>query len=280
MKILILGNGYIAKRCTGAWQGAVHDPSKIYTTGDMTTLLARHTPDAVLNAAGVRGKPNVDWCESHQLETITGNTALPIMIAEACQKRGVYLLHIGSGCIFYGRSPHPDGAWREDDFGNPKPVYSRAKWAADLALSTLPNTGIARIRMPLDHVSSPDNLIDKLASFKKVIDVENSVTVVDDMVNVFHQLMEKKGEGIFHVTNPGTLRHKEIIALYEKLVDPAHTNEGISDSDLVAQGLAKKGRSNNFLHSERLEALGIRMREAHEAVVDTMKRYAEERRKS
>ncbi len=280
MKILILGNGYIAKRCTGAWQGAVHDPSKIYTTGDMTTLLARHTPDAVLNAAGVRGKPNVDWCESHQLETITGNTALPIMIAEACQKRGVYLLHIGSGCIFYGRSPHPDGAWREDDFGNPKPVYSRAKWAADLALSTLPNTGIARIRMPLDHVSSPDNLIDKLASFKKVIDVENSVTVVDDMVNVFHQLMEKKGEGIFHVTNPGTLRHKEIIALYEKLVDPAHTNEWISDSDLVAQGLAKKGRSNNFLHSERLEALGIRMREAHEAVVDTMKRYAEERRKS
>lgn len=274
MTILILGNGYIANRCKDAWPDAVHDPSRIHSAQDALRLIETHKPDAVLNAAGVRGKPNVDWCETHQMETVFGNTALPILIAEACQKAGVYLLHIGSGCIFYGRSPHADGAWREDDFGNPLPVYSRSKWAADLALSTLPNTGIARIRMPIDSMPNPNNLIGKLASFKKVIDVRNSVTVIPDMICAFRSLMEKRGQGIFHVTNPGTITHREILALYAELVDPSHTNEWIPEDALVAEGLAVRGRSNNLLASGRLHELGIEMREVHEAVRDAMKEYA------
>ena len=276
MKILIIGNGYIGQRCADAWAGeAVLADKHIHTHEDVLELLDIHKPDAVLNAAGVRGKPNVDWCESHQLETIVGNTKLPILVAEACQERSVYLLHIGSGCIFYGDSPHPDKAWREWDMGNPTEVtYSRTKWAADLVLSTLPNTAIARIRMPIDWVPSPQNMIDKLTTYPKVIDVENSVTIVDDMIQVFHALMEKKVSGIFHVTNPGTLKHKEIVALYEEMVDPSHTNEWITNEDLVRQGLAVKGRSNNFLASEELKKHGIIMRHVSEAMRDTMTKYA------
>lgn len=273
MKILVIGGGYVGHRCAQAWSDAVLADKKVFTKEDVLALIDEHKPDAILNAAGVRGKPNVDWCETHQLETIIGNTQLPIAIAQACQERGVYLLHIGSGCIFYGDSPHEDKKWREDDFGNPVPVYSRAKWAADLVLSTLPNIGIARIRMPIDWIPSSNNMIDKLASFPKVIDVENSVTIVDDMVDVFHALLEKKAAGIFHVTNPGTLKHREIVALYEELIDSSHTNEWISNDDLVKQGLATKGRSNNFLASENLAKLDIHMRPVQEAIRDTMEKY-------
>ncbi len=275
MKILIIGRGYVGDRCAKAWDNAVVSEKMVSSKQDVLALLDEHKPDAVLNAAGVRGRPNVDWCETHQLETILGNTKLPITIAEACQERGVYLLHIGSGCIFYGDSPHSDKRWRENDMGNPTEVtYSRTKWAADLVLSTLPNTGIARIRMPIDFVPSEQNMIDKLATFPKVIDVENSVTIVDDMVNVFYQLLEKKAPGIFHVTNPGTIKHREIVALYEELVDPSHSNEWITNDDLVKQGLATKTRSNNFLASERLAEFGIEMREVHQAMRDTMEKYA------
>ncbi len=217
MKVLVIGNGYIGNRCKNAWgeQAAVESARNLNTKDDALKLLDKHQPDAVLNASGRKGEPNVDWCETHQMETIIGNVKLPILIAEACQERKIYLLHMGSGCIFYGRSPHPDGAWRESDFGNPEPVYSRSKWAADLVLSTLPNVGIARIRMPIDSVSHPGNLIDKLASYKKIIDVENSVTIIDDMIAVLHTLMEKRGQGIFHVTNPGVVRHRDIMELYQ-----------------------------------------------------------------
>src|SRR3989344_4769567 len=240
MKILIIGNGWLGNRCQEVWgdEAVIVGARELETKQDVLKLLDEHRPDTVLNAGGRKGSPNVDWCETHPLETIRGNVQLPLLITAACQERGAYLLHIGSGCIFYGDSPHPDKAWRENDFGNPSAVYSRSKYAADLMLSTLPNVGIGRIRMPIDHIPSPGNLIDKLASFKKVVDVENSVTVIEDMIKVFHVLMEKKASGIFHVTNPGTIRHKEVLEMYKELVDKNHTCEWISDDDLVKQGLA------------------------------------------
>lgn len=274
MKILIFGKGYVGTRCHEAWEGSVLSDVMVGSKEDALAEIQKHQPDAVLNAAGIKGKPNVDWCEDHELETIRGNTILPLQIADACAEAGVNMLHIGSGCIFYGDSPHPDKAWREDDFGNPVPVYSRTKWAADLCLSTLSHVAVGRIRMPIDHVPSPGNLINKLASYGKVIDVENSVTIVDDMVDVFYQLLEKKAQGIFHVTNPGTVKHREIIGLYEELIDPDHTNEWISNEELVQQGLATKGRSNNFLASERLKEVGITMRPVDVALRDTMEKFA------
>lgn len=275
MKILIFGKGYMGERCAQAWgEEAVLSDVMIRTVEDALNEIARVQPDAVLNAAGMKGRPNVDWCEDHQLETIRGNTTMPLLLADACQQAGVYMLHMGSGCIFYGNSPHPDNAWREDDFGNPSPVYSRSKWAADLALSTLPNVGVARIRMPIDWMPAPGNLIDKLSGFAKVIDVENSVTILDDMIDVFYQLLAKRASGIFHVTNPGTMRHRDLLALYKELVDPNHSCEWISNDELVSQGLAAKGRSNNFLASENLAKVGIMMRPIEVALRDTLEKYA------
>ncbi|MDG1949606.1 MAG: sugar nucleotide-binding protein [bacterium] len=275
MKILIFGKGYMGTRCAETWgDEAVLSTVIVNTTQDALDEIERVQPDVVFNAAGVKGKPNVDWCEDHQIEAIRGNALMPMMLADACQQKGLYLLHMGSGCIFYGDSPHEDKMWREDDFGNPLPVYSRTKWAADLTLSTLPNVAIARIRMPIDWKPSPGNLINKLANYPKVIDVENSVTIVEDMINVFHQLLEKRAAGIFHVTNPGTMKHRELIALYEELVDPEHSNEWITNDQLVEQGLATKGRSNNFLASENLEKVGIHMRPVQEALRETLEKFA------
>jgi dTDP-4-dehydrorhamnose reductase len=281
MKILIFGNGYVGNRCKEAWgDEAVLSTAHIGSAEDAKREIELHKPDAILNAAGITGRPNVDWCDApgNQIPTILGNTKLPIDIATAAQETGVYLLHMGSGCIFYGDAPHDDRAWKEDDFGNPLPTYSRSKYAADLVLSTLPNVGIARIRMPIDHVPGERNLIDKLAKYSKIIDVENSVTIIDDMISAFRQLMEKKAVGIYHVTNPGTMKHRELIALYEELVDPSHTNEWISNDDLVKQGLATKGRSNNFLNTDKLQSLGITMRPVDVALRDTMEKYAKAKR--
>ena len=273
MKILIIGNGFLGSRCAAEWPDAILSGKILNSAEDVLSLLDEHKPDAVLNAAGIVGKPNVDWCEDHQTETIAGNTALPIMIAEGCQKRGTYLLHMGTGCIFYGASPTP-GGWRETDYGNPVAVYTRSKYAADLVLATLPNVGIARIRMPVDEISSPGNLIDKLASFKKVADVENSLTIVPDMIKVFRELLEKKAAGIFHVTNPGSVKHREIMEMYKEIVDPAFECEWISEQELVDEGLAKKKRSNNIMSSENLEKLGIKMRPVKEALRETLINYA------
>ena len=143
-----------------------------------------------------------------------------------------------------------------------------------MALSTLPNVGIVRFRMPIDHVPAPHNLIDKLVKYPKLIDVENSATIVEDLIHVCRQLLEKRAPGIFHATNPGSIKHREIMALYQELVDPKHAYEWITEADLVKQGLAVKKRSNNIMASNRLEALGISMRPMKAALRETMEKYA------
>lgn len=276
MKILVVGGGYIGKRCAEAWgDEAILETKRIECQQDADYLLiSKHRDiDVVLNAAGVKGKPNVDWCETHQQETALGNIQMPIWLANACKQRNLYLLHIGSGCVFYGKSPDPNG-WKEDDGTNPVSYYSKTKFAADLALGSLPNVGIARIRIPLDDRPGAGNIVDKLATYKKIIDVENSITVIPDMIEVFYKLMEKKAEGIFHVTNPGTLKYKDLMAWYRHYVDPNQTNEWINEEELLSQGLVTKTRSTNILQSTRLEKLGISMPPVDESAKDAMTVYS------
>lgn len=272
-RVLIFGPGFLGSKFQAALPDSVLSTARIDEADEVRAALEEHLPDFVLNAAGETGRPNVDWCESNKLATFRSNAIGPLVLAEACQERGVHLTHLASGCVFYGDSPDPRG-WHEDDFANPSATYSRSKYAADLLLSTLPNTAIVRLRMPIDSVPGPRNLITKLANYPKIIDVRNSVTVVDDLIEAVKQLMEKRGEGIFHAVNPGIMRHRDLIALYEELVDPSHSNEWISEQDLVAQGLVDKLRSNNVMQSTRLQSLGIHLRPIDVALHDTMEKYA------
>ena len=89
-------------------------------------------------------------------------------------------------------------------------------------------------------------------------------------------MLEKKAEGIFHVTNPGSIKHKEILDFYEKYVDKNHKNEWITEQELVRLGLADKKRSNNIMTSLNLPKYDIKMRPVKEAVEDTLRKYAKQ----
>jgi dTDP-4-dehydrorhamnose reductase len=166
------------------------------------------------------------------------------------------------------------GGWREDDAANPSSFYARTKSAADLVLSGLSGVGIVRVRMPIDGAPGPRNLITKLAGYRYVVDVENSVTVVDDLVHVVGRLVELRATGVFHATNPGVMRHRDLLALYAEIVEPGRTWELIADEELVARGLALVPRSNCVLASRRLGELGIHMRPIDVALREAMLAYA------
>lgn len=274
MTTLVFGAGFLGERLAQSLGGAVLARGvDIGDRADVLAALKAHKPASVVNAAGKTGRPNVDWCETHPLETMRSNVIGPIVLAEACAEVGAYLLHLGSGCIFYGPSPSP-GGWREDDYANPSAFYSRTKYAADLVLVRLPNVGIVRLRMPIDTEPGPRNLITKLAGYAQVVDVENSVTIVPDFVEVIAGLVERKATGVFHATNPGPVRHAQVLALYRELVDPSHRSTLIREEELVARGLAVRARSNCILASTRLEALGIHMRPSEVALTDVFRKYA------
>jgi dTDP-4-dehydrorhamnose reductase len=273
MKTLIFGRGFLGHRLAESVPNSYLSDVDITRAAAVRAEIAKHQPGAVINCAGKTGTPSVDWCESHPIETYRSNVIGPLTLAEACAEAGVYLLHFGSGCVFYGVSPAP-GGWREDDHANPSALYSRTKYAADLVLSRMPNVGIARLRMPIDSRPGPRNLITKLSRYPQVIDVENSVTVVDDLLIVVDGLLARKAVGVFHATNPGIMRHRDLLALYCEIVDRSHRFDLIGEEDLVARGLALSARSNCILSSTRLDELGLTMRPIDVALRDVMLKYA------
>ncbi len=271
--ILIFGAGYLGTRLAELIPNSILSKTRLEDRAALVAEIDRLKPRAIINAAGKTGKPNVDWCETHQVETYQSNTVAALLLADVCQEKGVHLVQLSSGCIFYGTPPDPLG-WKEEDATNPEAFYSRTKYAVDLILGRLPKTSVVRIRLPIDTVASPKNLITKLSSYKQVIDVQNSVTIVEDLAKVIIELIEKGGTGIFHATNPGALRYRDMLGLYRDLVDSTHTCEWIGDEELAKRGLTAKNRSTCILQSTRLAELGIHMRPISIAIRDTMERYA------
>jgi dTDP-4-dehydrorhamnose reductase len=197
-----------------------------------------------------------------------------MMLAQACEQLGIYMVHLSSGCIFNGDSP-AEGGWTEYDIPNPVSYYGQTKVIAEKKLMDEDfSVLILRVRMPIDKEPNPRNLINKLASYPKVIDVVNSVTVIDDLLAASANLIAQRATGIFNITNPVPVGHREILGWYNKFVDPGHRFEMISLAELYGQGLAKAGRSNCVLSTAKLEAAGVKLPDAPEAIKRCLTEYA------
>ncbi len=71
--------------------------------------LDKFKPTHVINAAGVTGRPNVDWCEDHKQETIRANVIGVLNVADLCAQRNIHHLLYATGCIFEYDDKHTIG---------------------------------------------------------------------------------------------------------------------------------------------------------------------------
>jgi UDP-glucose 4,6-dehydratase len=88
-------------------------------------------PTHVFNAAGVTGRPNVDWCESHKPDTIRTNVVGTLNLADVCREHGLLMMNYATGCIFEYDAHHPEGSgigFKEEDTPNfTGSFYSKTK---------------------------------------------------------------------------------------------------------------------------------------------------------
>jgi len=220
-RILIFGPGWLGKKFQATLDTALSQ-ADITDLGAVEAALEEVKPEVVINTAGKTGHPNIDWCEDNKRATIHSNITGPLVLNNACQKRGIRFVHLSSGCIFTGDSPQP-GGFQEGDEPIPVSFYAWTKAEVEKILQPFPVL-ILRLRMPVDNAPSPRNLITKLSRYPKVIDVINSITMVPDLIKAADQLIQKGRTGIYNVVNPDPVRHSQILALYKEIVDPSHTS--------------------------------------------------------
>lgn len=276
-KVLIFGaKGWLAAKFAAFLPNAELTNVNIANYEEVSRVLDKVRPVVVINAAGKTGRPNIDWCErpENRAATRQSNVFGPMTLANTCGKRGIYLVHLSSGCIFNGQSPGPDG-WTETDTPNPVSFYSETKVLGEFHIMNRPcRSLIVRLRMPVDDQPNPRNLITKLAGYSRVIDVVNSVTVVNDFLVATAHLIERRETGIFNVVNPHPVGHREILDWYRQLVDPSHTYELIPLEKMYADGLAVAGRSNCVLNGSKLARTGVMLAYAPAAIKNCLREYA------
>uniref|UniRef100_A0A6U1NBW8 RmlD-like substrate binding domain-containing protein n=1 Tax=Fibrocapsa japonica TaxID=94617 RepID=A0A6U1NBW8_9STRA len=271
---LIYGkNGWIG----GKLQALLTEQGKEFHLGEARLQNREHLereldeikPTRVLCAAGVTGRPNVDWCESHKLETIRTNVIGALNIADVCNSRNIHCTLYATGCIFEYDAEHTIGGkgFTEEDKPNfDGSFYSATKGMVEPLLSLYDTLCILRVRMPISDDLSPRNFITKIVKYDKVVNIPNSMTVLTDLLPASIIMSEKNLTGIYNFCNPGAISHNEILDLYKKHIDPDYTYTNFTEEE--QNKILEAKRSNNTLDCSKLvnDLAPVEIKDIHTAM--------------
>jgi dTDP-4-dehydrorhamnose reductase len=242
--------------------------------------LRRDRPEFLINAAGFTGKPNVDACEVHKAECLSGNAVLPGTVADACADANIPWGHVSSGCIYNGS--RGDGA----GFGEDAPpnfsfrsgtcsFYSGSKALGEEVLAGRPGVYLWRLRIPFDNVDNPRNYLTKLMRYQRLLEAENSISHLGEFAAATFSCWERRVPfGTYNVTNPGRVTTRAIVDLIRKSGVCRKEFSFFDSEEEFMRVAAKTPRSNCVLDSSKLARTGIAMTEVHEAVSKALRDWS------
>lgn len=228
--------------------------SRLENRCDVEIEISMLEPNYIINCAGVTGTPNVDWCESHQQQTIRTNIIGTLNLADVAYLYGIHVTNFGTGCIYEYDAEHPIGSGKgfteEDEPNFDGSFYSKTKIYLEKLLNSYPNVLNLRLRMPISSDLHPKNFITKITKYQKVINIPNSMSILDDLLPIAIKMTKRELKGNYNFVNPGTISHNQILDLYREYIDPnfTYTNFTVEEQDKIL----KARRSNNELDASKL----------------------------
>jgi len=225
-------------------------------------------PNRVISLIGRTSGPGfgtIDYLEQKGklIENVTDNLFAPMVLAFLCQRYGVHLTYLGTGCIFNG---YDNDGYTEDSkpdfFGS---SYSVVKGKTDQLMHFFDDDVLnVRIRMPLSSEVHPRNFITKIMTYKKICSIPNSMTSLPELMPIMIDMARNKITGTINLTNPGLITHNEILEMVKEILDPEFTWENFTLEEQSQILLA--GRSNNLLNTDNLVDLYPNVSPIKEAV--------------
>ena len=258
MQILLFGStGWIGGMMSALLRPKHHVIDALSRLDNLTAVteeLETVRPDRVILAAGITGKPNVDWCESNKDETFRVNVLGTIHVVKECARLGIHITNFATGCIYEYDAAHPIGGLEFTETDPPnftKSFYSHTKTLAETETASVSNQLLLRVRMPITADCAPRCFLTKIANYAKIIDVPNSVSVLPTLLPLAVEMIESGDVGTYNFVNPGPVSHGQLLTMYKQIVDPLfqyHTMD-LHEHDTTAV-IAK--RSNNGLSARKL----------------------------
>ena len=274
MRVLIFGKsgwigGLLGELCKAKGISYQYSAHRLEMRESISAEIDSFKPTHVFNAAGLTGRPNVDWCESHKQDVVRVNVMATLSLADLCSLKGVHMTNFATGCIFEYDDEHPMGGKRftEDDHANfHKSFYSHTKAIVEELLREIPGILTLRVRMPIcEDLQHPRNFIFKISKYAKVVDVPNSMTVLNEMLPYAIEMARRGLIGIYNFTNPGVVSHNEMLQMYKEYYNQDFTWENFSLEEQAK--ILKAGRSNNGLDTTKMENEFPEMLDIHKSLL-------------
>lgn len=227
--------------------------------------------DAVINAAGYTGKPNVDACELYKTDTIHGNIIWPQILTDWCMLNDITLGHVSSGCIYTGRRLDGKPFTEEDEPNfsfkqNNCSFYSGTKTIAEKIVLKWNKNYIWRLRIPFEENDNPRNYISKMLKYDKLLQAENSISNKQEFVSACIQTYTNKVPfGIYNVTNTGYITTDFLVDKLKKTI-AKDRNFTLIDEETLYKNYAKTPRSNCVMSNSKLLETGIKMKTVEESI--------------
>jgi len=284
-KLAILGaNGYVGtalrKHCdTQGFSYVALGRSHTANPEVLQKALVECKADYLINCAGYTGKPNVDACELHKTECLEGNGVLPGIVRQACERVEIPWGHVSSGCIFTGRRTDGDGFREEDppNFSfrqNNCSFYSGCKALGEEVLEGAEQCYIWRLRIPFENTANPRNYLQKVMSYERLLDAENSLSNLHEFVAACVDSFRLKiPYGVYNLTNPGSVTTKEVVELIRQSGVCSKNFVFFDDESQFMRIAAKTPRSNCVLDSSKAIQHGLTLQPATDVLEDCLRTW-------
>jgi dTDP-4-dehydrorhamnose reductase len=206
---------------------------RIYKYDNIIDDINEYKPTHIISAAGYSTPSNIDYYESNVENLILTNTTGNLILTDISNRYNIHLTLIMSGCIYtYVNNDYHNNIYYEDDLPNfYGSTYSANRIATEYLLMYYRNVCILRLRMPISNNMDTKSLITKIINYRTVINIPNSMTVLEDVMPFIHTIINKKLVGVYNLVNNGIITHPEILDLYKLYVNPYYKYTIISEEE-------------------------------------------------
>jgi dTDP-4-dehydrorhamnose 3,5-epimerase-like enzyme/dTDP-4-dehydrorhamnose reductase len=176
-----------------------------------------YKPKYVICAAGISGRPTIEWCESNPYITYKTNFLDTLHLIDTCSKLNIHITIYGSGSVY--KNIDNTLYTEKDEPNNNEKVYLKYRIMLENCIKNYKNCLYLRIQYPIAFNNNPKCFFSKmLTRLETVNDIPVNITFLPTLIPLlFDNLIEKNINGILNFVNPGSIRLPELLTLYSTL---------------------------------------------------------------